>query len=188
MLWTILLLQVAAAMPLLERGEFAAALPSLEQACRENEPNGCYLLGRSLFSLDRYDQARTVLLRIRFRDPVPWRVNDSLGLIEEALGHEAGAESYFKQAVEGNRDSTPEPRLHFGRYLMRQGRPEESVTILRPLARQFPRHALVRFELGRALYQTGKLREASVELAASETPAAALLLAKVRRQLGTDRP
>ena len=124
-LWLELAWQVSTAMPLLERGEFAAALPPLERACVQAENNACYLWGRALLSLDRFDQAKLVLTRQRPHDRYPWRVDDALGLIAEATGEPA--ESLFTAAIAGNRNSTAEPRLHYGQYLIRQGRPAEAL-------------------------------------------------------------
>ena len=177
--------QVAAAMPLLERGEFAAALPPLEQACQRGETNGCYLWGRALLSLDRYLPAREVLMQARRRDEFPWRVDDALGLVAEALGE--AAEALFLAAVKGNGNSSAEPRLHYGQYLMRQGRAAEALMPLASGAKQFPAHGLLRFEYGRALYQLDRLAEAEAELAAAGTEAAKALLAKVRRQRASGR-
>ncbi len=173
-------------MPLLERGEFAAALPPLERACTKGEANACYLRGRALLSLDRYAQAKTVLQEARAKDPFPWRVDDALGLIAEALGEPA--EALFTQAIAGNRNATAEPRLHYGQYLIRQGRATEALAPLAAVAKQFPNYALVRFEHGRALYQLGRLAEAEIELAASNSDAARALLAKVRRQRASAKP
>lgn len=124
MIWWLcfeLVWQVSVAMPALERGDFAAALPPLERACRNKENNGCYLLGRALLSLDRFSQAKVVLTRQRPSDPFPWRVDDALGLIAEATGD--AAEPLFARAIAGNRNASVEPRLHYGQYLVRQGRP-----------------------------------------------------------------
>lgn len=186
---TSLLLQVAVAMPLLERGEFAEALPLLQKACERKEANGCYLYGRTLFSLDRYEPARAALLQIRRVDPYPWRVDDALAQIHEALGEPKAAAAAFSLALQGNRDTTAEPRLHYGQFLIRQGRPAEALAPLAAAASQFPRHQEVRFETGRALYQLGRLAEAVSHLeAAPSVNAARLLLAKVRRQSNTGRP
>ena len=106
--WAELAWQVATAMPLLERGEFAAALPPLERACAKSEANACYLWGRALLSLDRYSQSKDVLTKARAGDPFPWRVDDALGLIAEASGEPA--ERLFQAAIAGNGDATAEPR------------------------------------------------------------------------------
>ena len=173
-------------MPLLERGEFAAALPPLERACAQRETNACYLWGRALLSLDRFGPAALVLSKQRAQDPYPWRVDDALGLIAEATGQPA--EALFTAAIAGNRQTTAEPRLHYGQYLIRQGRPAEALASLASAAKQFPAYAQVRFEHGRALYQLGRLAEAEVELAASGSAPAQALLAKVRRQRTSARP
>ena len=180
MLW-----QVAAAMPLLEQGRFADAVPFLENACARQEANGCYLLGRALFTLDQYEKARTVLTPLIGSDRDPWRVHDALGAVEEASRRPTDAERHYREAVAGNRDRSAEPRYHFGRFLVREGRPEEAIAILSPAAAKFPAYELVRFELGRALYQSGRMGEAEAQLkSAPSLEEARRLLQKLLRQSG----
>lgn len=180
-----ILWQVAAAMPLLEQSRFADARPYLEKACESKEANGCYLLGRTLFTLDRYEEALGVLAPLAATDRDPWRVRDALGPVYEALRRPAEAERNFREAVAGNRDRSPEPRYHFGRFLIREGRAGEAITVLAPAAAKFKSYELARFELGRAYYQTNRLAEAEMELAAAPSlEEARRLLQKVRRQSG----
>ena len=61
----------------------------------------------------------------------------------------------------------------------------EAAGILAPAANLFPRYELVRFELGRAYYQTNRLDDAQTELAAAPSlEEARRLFEKVRRQRG----
>lgn len=180
-----LVLQVAAAMPLLEQGRFAEARPLLEKACAAREANGCYLLGRTLYTLDQYEGALRVLTPLIAADRDPWRVQDALGSVYEALRRPAEAEKAFRESVTGNRDRTAEPRYHLGRFLVREGRAGEAVGVLEPAAARFPRNELVRFELGRAYYQTNRLAEAEAQLQNAPSLEEALrLLQKVRKQTG----
>jgi Flp pilus assembly protein TadD len=177
--------QAAAAMPLLEQGRFADARPLLEKSCAAREANGCYLLGRTLFSLDQYDEALKVLSPLAATDRDAWRVHDALGSVYEALRRPAEAERHFREAVEGNREGSPEPRYHFGRFLIREARAAEALGVLAPAARQFPRYERVRFEMGRAYYQTNQLEAAEKEIAAAPSlEEARRLLQKVRKQRG----
>jgi Flp pilus assembly protein TadD len=177
--------QVAAAMPLLEQGRFADARPILEKSCAEREADGCYLLGRTLFSLDQYEAALKVLAPLAATDVKPWRVHDALGSVFEALRRTVEAERHFRESVKGNKDRSPEPRYHFGRFLTREGRAPEAVEVLAPGAKLFPNHERVRFELGRALYQSNRFEEAEKEIAAAPSlEEARRLLQKVRRQSG----
>lgn len=178
-----LLLQVAAAMPFLEQGRFADARAPLEKACAAREANGCYLLGRTLYTLDQYEAALRVLTPLAATDRDPWRVQDALGSVYEALRRPAEAERAFAQAVSGNRDRTADPRYHFGRFLIREGRAEAAIAVLQPAVEKFPAHELARFEFGRALYQLGRLSEAETQL--SRVPSleeARRLLEKLKRQ------
>lgn len=183
MIGAVLILQVAAAMPLLEQGRFADARAPLEKACSAREPNGCYLLGRTLYTLDQYEAALRVLLPLAETDRDPWRVQDALGSVYEALRRPAEAERAFQQAVNGNRDRAADPRYHLGRFLIREGRPAEAVAILTPAVDKFPRHELGHFELGRAFYQTGRVAEAQRQLSrAPSLEEARRLLDKLKRQ------
>lgn len=177
--------QVAAAMPLLEQGRFADAHPKLEKACAEKEANSCYLLGRTLFSMDQYEAALRVLAPLTATDGSPWRVQDALGSVYEALRQPVDAEREFRAAVAGNKERSPEPRYHYGRFLVREARAPDAVEVLRLAAARFPKHELVRFELGRALYQLNRLEEAEKEIAAAPSlEEARRLLQKIRRQIG----
>lgn len=174
--------QVAAAMPLLEQGRFADARPHLEKACAAREDNGCYLLGRTLLALDQYDAAKRTLLPLRATDRVPWRVEDALGLVHEALREPAEAEARFRAAVEGNRERSAEPRFHLARFLFREGRVEEAVPVLLVLAERFPKYEPGRFALGRAFYSLDRMKEAEAHLtAAPSMDEAKRLLEKIRR-------
>ena len=104
-----------------------------------------------------------------------------------ALWMQRTAQALFVAAVKGNGNTSAEPRLHYGQYLMRQGRAVEAISPLASGAKQFPAHGLLRFEYGRALYQLDRLAEAETELAASGIEAAKALLAKVRRQRASGR-
>jgi Flp pilus assembly protein TadD len=177
--------QVTAAMPLLEQGRFADARGPLEKACVSGEPNGCYLLGRTLLTLDQYDAALRVLRPLLQTDPDRWRVHDALGSVYEAQRQPAEAERHYRAAVEGNGGRTPEPVYHLGRFLVREGRTAEAIGVLAPAAGRFGRYEWIRFELGRAYYQTNRLLEAEAELqSAPSLEEARRLLGKVRRQRG----
>ena len=180
-----LIWQVSAAMPLLEQGKFADARPVLEKACAAREANGCYLLGRTLFTLDQYEAALKVLTPLAATDRAPWRVHDALGSVQEALRRPSDAEGHFRQAINGNKRQSPEPSYHFGRFLVREGRTGEALAVLVPAAETFPAYEPIRFELGRAYYQTNRLPEAERQLAAAPTlPEARKLLEKVQKQRG----
>lgn len=178
-----LVLQVAAAMPLLEQGRFAEARIPLEKACAAKEANSCYLLGRTLYSIDQYEAALQILAPLVATDRDPFRVHDALGSAYEALRRPAEAERSFRDAVTGNRERTADCRYHLGRFLIREGRPAEAIQVLAPAAAKFPKHELVHFELGRAFYQTNRLAEAEAQLnSAPSLEEARRLLEKVKRQ------
>jgi len=175
--------QVAAAMPLLEQGRFPEARLLLESACQARAANGCYLLGRTLFAMDLYNESLRTLSPLVATDPDPWRVRDALGSVYEALRRPADAEREFRASVRENQDRTPEPRYHLGRFLTREGRIAEAIAVLTPAADRFKNHQPVRFELGRALYQADRLAEAEMQLAAAPSlEEARRLLQKITRE------
>jgi tetratricopeptide (TPR) repeat protein len=182
MLW-IAALQVSAAMPLLQSGRFAEARPILEKACIVKESNACYLLGRTLFTLDLYDQALPILLPLRATDPAPWRVEDALALTYEALRQPLEAETMYRLAIKGNGGRSADPSYHYGRFLIREGRAAEAIDVLAPVVKRFPSYTAARFELGRAYYYCERYSEAEAELKASgESEEALRLLEKARRR------
>ncbi|MBM3763840.1 MAG: tetratricopeptide repeat protein [Acidobacteria bacterium] len=173
-----LLFQVAAAMPLLQEGRFEDARAPLVLACKQGEANGCYLLGRTLYTLEKYDAALATLLPLRATDKDPWRVDDAIALVYEGLRRPAEADKYFQTAITGR---APDPRYHYGRFLIREGHAEKAVAVLAASAKEFPKHELTRFELGRAYSQLGRLQEAEIQLAlAPSLDEARRLLIKVR--------
>ena len=173
-----LLLQVAVAMPLLQEGRFEDARAPLAVACKQGEANGCYLLGRTLYTLEQYDAALAALLPLRTTDRDPWRVDDAIALVYEGLRKPAEAEKHFQLAIAGR---APDPRYHYGRFLIREGRAAKAVEVLTASAKEFPKHELTRFELGRAHYQLGRIEDAERELAlAPSLDEARRLLGKVK--------
>lgn|GEM_PF-5177352 len=164
-------------MAALEKGDFAAARPILERACDSREPNGCYLLGRTLLALDQYDKAARALEPLLKSDPSPGRVADALGLCYEALRRTSEAEAMYRKAGDA-------ALHHYGRFLVREGRADEAVKVLKNMA-----SPAAMFELGRALYQLGRFAEAEKALgAASSLPEARALSDKIRRRRETGRP
>jgi Flp pilus assembly protein TadD len=174
----LLLLQVAAAMPLLQEGRFEEARVPLVQACKQGEANGCYLLGRTLYTLEQYDAALATLSPLLTTDKDPWRVSDAIALVYEGMRHQAEAEKHFQAAIVGR---APDPRYHYGRFLIREGRAVRAIEVLAASTKEFPKHEPTRFELGRAYYQLGRYADAEKELSAAPSlEEARRLLAKVR--------
>ncbi len=150
----------------------------LAAARKQGESNGCYLLGRTLYTLEQYDAALAVSLPLRATDKDPWRVDDAVALVYEGLRKPAEAERHFRAAIVGQ---APDPRYHYGTFLIREARPGNAVEVLAASATEFPKHQLTRLELGRTYYQLGWYEGAERQLAiAPSLDGARRLLNKVR--------
>ena len=88
------------------------------------------------------------------------RVYENLGLAQDALGQFAAAEKSFRQAVD-LAGAAWRPYFAYGAFLFRQGRPAESLRVLRRALELAPSAVDVRFELARVLYQSNSLEEAA---------------------------
>lgn len=174
--------QLADARTLLEKREFQAARAVLAAACEAKEPEACYLLARTLLQLDDYEAALRLLAPLRASDPQPWRVAEAMALANEALGRRAEAEARYKESIRECGGCSAIPYWHFGRFLTRDGRAREAISVMAPVAERFD-HPELRFELGRAYYSEGKLNEAErALLRAGENENAKRLLTRIRQQ------
>ena len=185
LIWAELAWQVSTAMPLLERGEFAAALPVLGRLARSGRQ--CLLLGGAPLAGPLFPGQR-ILTGERSRDEFPWRIDDALGLIAEASGEVADA--LFQSAIAGNRDknSGASGCTTGNTWFVRAARLRRSCP-WSPLPNSFRGMRRRGSNIyGRALYQVGRFADAETQLAASGTEAAQALLAKVRRQRSSGQP
>lgn len=169
-------------MALIEKREFPAARPLLETACEAKEPEACYLLARTLLQLDDYDAALARLGPLRASDPHPWRIVEAMALANEALGRRVEADALYRESIKKCGGCSAVPYWHFGRFLTRDGRAKESISMMAPVAERFD-HPELWFELGRAYYAGGRLKEAEQALArAGNNENAKRLITKIRRQ------
>jgi len=184
-LWLILLAsQLSQGVERAAKGDYEAAIPYFARACSSALSDGCYFLGRALYAVNRFEPALDAYAQALPGDQRPWRVRDAMGLALEALGRAAEAETEFRLSITLNQNTDPEPRLHYGRFLFRQGRTREALKPLESAANQFPRSAQAQWEIGRVLYQLGRYREAALRLeAARELEPARLLLEKAKARL-----
>ncbi|BDC52976.1 hypothetical protein F183_A52910 [Bryobacterales bacterium F-183] len=125
---------------LAQQGDYRGAEPLFRAQCEKNEPGGCYFWSRTLYALDRHDEALRVLEQIANKGPKEWL---AVAQSSEALGR-AEAEGLYKKAGDA---------AAYGRFLYRQGRMQEAVTVL---AKAGPAGA---FDYARALFQLGQLDE-----------------------------
>lgn len=174
--------------------QYELAEPLLGRACAldRKEPDACYYHGRALYALNRFVPALAALDKALPHDRQPWRVHLALAQAHEALGNAAEAEPRFRLALREQRGQAApdfDPRLHYGIFLLRQGRGEEALEMLGANARAHPRSSRAHAELGRALLQARRTEEAATALgrAVELEPrnwAAHLLLGKAYYRLG----
>jgi Tfp pilus assembly protein PilF len=95
------------------------------------------------------------------------KVERAAALNLEALGRPAEAERHFREAVRLHRgDARPneDPRIDYGAFLLRQGRPEEALRPLQQAAAAPASSARANTELGRVFLELGKPDAAAVQL------------------------
>jgi Tfp pilus assembly protein PilF len=170
-----------------------AAETPFRNACRlaPRDADACYFFGRSLYAQNRFEPALEALAAAFETGVRPGRARLAMAQTLEALGRSEEAERRFREAVESARSEAPaaadHPALHYGVFLMRQGRTGEAVETLR----KAPGSARAHFELGRAYYQLEKLPAAVDELRQAVRldavyGAAHLLLGKAYGRLGKE--
>lgn len=118
-----------------------------------------YFWGRAYFDANSFEKAVEAFQRALAVGAGDSRVYENLGLASEALGRFAEAEQAYKRAVQlGAREYRP--YLAYGVFLDKQGRPAESIEMLQKALSLEPDNVDVRFELGKALYQSRQLAAA----------------------------
>jgi tetratricopeptide (TPR) repeat protein len=177
-------------------GKLREALPAFEKACGldPRDDDACYYFARTLYSLDRWQEAQRVFERAlrEAREPARARIHRGAAMNYAALGNTVDAERHFRQAVllntrsEGQPD---DPRIDYGAFLFRQGRLKEALPLLEAAVKANARSARAQMELGRILLHLGKPQAAVVNLEkavelAPRVPAGRLLLGRTYLQLG----
>jgi Flp pilus assembly protein TadD len=186
----------ALGLTLLRLNNYAAAADPLRHACelRSSGDDACYLEGRVLFILARYDEAVAPLDRAR-RNAAPEdqsRIERALALVWDKLGDAAGAERWFLAAIDHYRSAAQtrdDPRLDYGTFLVRQGRAGEAIKPLAIVLAANPASFAANLETGRALLDLDRPDDALpyVGRAAAIDPAsssAQMLLGKALLRVG----
>jgi len=135
---------------------YADAAGPLRKACAGGAAgdDACYLVGRTLSVLARYDEAQEPLHRALLAASADQlsKVNRAIAINMEQLGKAAEAERYFRAAIHEYRASSREdPHLDYGRFLVRQGRAAEALPVLQQALFASPNSATTNAETGRAL-------------------------------------
>ncbi len=160
---------------LLGANDYRAASVPLGKACAldPNDEDNCYLQARSLFVLGQYDQAVQPFEKALHAAPPAKQAAvhraTALNLVE--LGMTQEAEKHFRDSVRlyraGSGVAQPDPRLDYGAFLIRQGRPQSAVEMLHQSVSASPASPRAHAELGRALLELDRPSEAAVELKTS---------------------
>jgi tetratricopeptide (TPR) repeat protein len=161
----------ALGMEQVKAGRLEAAAEAFREACRldEKEPDACYYLGRALYVLGRYGEAKPPLRKALNAAPEEerWRVHRALARNHEALAEYGEAEKRYREAIRlagGRAGPEEDPRIDYGSFLYRMGRLEEALKPLQEAVRAHPASARARTELGRVHLQADRLAEAAQEL------------------------
>ncbi len=119
-----------------------------------------YFSGRAYYDENRFEKAVEAFQGALLAGAEDSRVSENLGLADEALGRFPQAEQAYKHAVQLAAGEY-RPYLAYGAFLDKQGRPDQSIEMLQKALSLEPAIADTRFELGKALYQTGQLAAAA---------------------------
>jgi Tfp pilus assembly protein PilF len=110
--------------------KFVLAEPQFRRSCEldPREDLACYYLGRTDYTLSRFEQSRAAFEIALRHQPRSERVKHGLGLTLEGLGRIEEAGRYLKEAAAGG-----DPRIlsDYGQFLMRQGKLSEGIAILK---------------------------------------------------------
>jgi Flp pilus assembly protein TadD len=160
---------------LLGANDYRAASVPLGKACalEPNDEDNCYLQARSLFVLGQYDQALKPFEKAMHAAPPAKQaaVHRATALNQVELGMTQEADRHFRDAVRLYRASPeapqPDPRLDYGAFLIRQGRTQIALEMLRQSVSASPTSPRAHAELGRALLELDRPAEAATELKSS---------------------
>jgi len=133
------------------------------------DPVALYNLGRGLRLLDRPEQAIPTLKRALAANPtgeLPTLIWTELGLSEQKLGHDSGAEDAFDHAFQLNRGLSRHlvaSAFIFHTFLMTENKKRQAEEVLGEILRWNPTFLPARMEHARMLADQGRLVDAAGE-------------------------
>jgi Flp pilus assembly protein TadD len=144
------------------RGDWRAAQEAFSRAIALEplDRETWYFSGRAFYEENRFEQAVAALERALELGATQSRTYEVLGLSYEMAGDARKAESAFRNAVK-LAGGAGHPYLSFGRFLLRQSRVTESVSMLEEAARRTPADPECHLELARAFLRLERLDEAA---------------------------
>jgi Flp pilus assembly protein TadD len=181
---------------LLGANDYPGASVPLARACAldPKDEDSCYLLGRSLFVLGRYDEAIKPFEKALGAAPPANQAaaHRAAALNFAELGMTQDADRHFRDAIRlypAAAGGQPDPRVDYGAFLTRQGRALDALAMLHQSAAASPTSPRAHAELGRALLESDRPAEAlgPLKRAVDLDPAAwavRLMLGKAYLRLG----
>jgi len=191
----------ALGLTLLRLNDYAAAVDPMRHACelRAAGDDACYLEGRILFLLGRYDESINPLEKARRNAAPPnpsgedlVRIDRALALSWDKLGNAREAERRFISAIDNfraNARTHEDPRVDYGAFLVRQGRAADAIKPLALALGANPKSFAANLERGRAFLDLDRAADALpyLERATAIDPAsttAQMLLGKTLLRVG----
>jgi tetratricopeptide (TPR) repeat protein len=174
-------------------GDYAGAEEPFHRACLLDPklPDACLYFGRTLYLLDRFEDAINVLRAALVNDPRNGQIYRIDAMALEASGKMAEAEAAFRQAISLDKNSAPDenPAIDYGVFLYRLGRAEAALDPLQAAVESHPDSARAQLELGCVLLALDRVPQAAAHLerATALNPSGArghLLLGKAYQRMG----
>jgi tetratricopeptide (TPR) repeat protein len=150
-------------------------------------PLALYLLGRTKYNEQQFDQAVHYLAECLKLDPRNVKAENNLGLAYERLGRTDEALAAYRTAITFDPDA-PEPYLNLG-TLLTSNRPQDAIGYLLKAVDTAPQDAAAHRQLGKAYLLSNQLEAAQSELEKAvgldpQNGPAHFLLAEIYRKRG----
>jgi Flp pilus assembly protein TadD len=175
------------------RGDYAGAEEPFHRACLLDPklPDACLYFGRTLYLLDRFEDAINVLRAALANHPRNGQIYRIEAMALEASGKTDEAQTAFRQAISLDKGSPPDenPSIDYGIFLYRLGRAEAALDPLQAAVERYPDSARAQLELGCVLLALDRVLQAATHLerATALNPSGArghLLLGKAYQRMG----
>lgn len=136
---------------------------------KPQDPEAWYLLGRTKYNENRFDEAITSFEHVLSLRPHDVRAEDNMGLSYLGLGRTQEAKEAFQRAIEwqGSAPTDGQPYLNLGDLFITEGHFDDAIRALAQAVRLAPENAKFREQLGRAYEGNGDLTSAQRELEAA---------------------